>query len=82
MASQDLLDLLRNLLDRTAVRHGSIEVAKNLPQAPVRPTAKYFTIGLSTVSVCNAPGGMVIDEPGPRSKPSSSTWTIMRPFKT
>ena len=35
--------------------------------APVRPNARYFVDGLSTVSVCKAPGGMVIAEPGPRS---------------
>jgi hypothetical protein len=34
MASQDLLDLLRNLLDRTAVRHGSIEVGKKSAPGP------------------------------------------------
>ena len=28
MASQDLLDLLRDLLDRTAVRHSSVEVGE------------------------------------------------------
>ena len=30
--------------------------------APVRPKARYFVDGLSTVSVCRAPGGMVIVE--------------------
>jgi len=82
VATQDLLDLRRSLLDRTAVRHSSVEIGVDLPMAQVRLTTRNFVVGLSTVKVCNAAGGMVIDEPGPRSKASSSTWTIMRPVST
>ena len=82
VASQDFLQQWRDFLDWAAVRHRGVEVGENRPMAPVRPNARYFVDGLSTVSVCKAPGGMVIDEPGPRSKASSSTCTIMRPLRT
>ena len=50
--------------------------------APVRLTARNLAVGLSTVKVCSAPGGIVIDEPDPRSKASFSTCTIIRPWST
>jgi len=35
--------------------------------APVRLTTKNVQVGLSTVNVCRAWGGIAMDEPGPRS---------------
>ena len=56
--------------------------AWNRPMAPVRLMARKVALGLSTVKVCSAFGGMVTDDPGPRSKPSSSICTIIRPCST
>ena len=50
--------------------------------ASVRLSARKLTVGLSTVKVCRAMAGMVTEAPGPRSKPSSPTWTIIRPRRT
>jgi hypothetical protein len=80
MASQDLLDLLPNLVQRTVVRHRGIEVGWKRPMAPVMHTARNFVVGLSTEGAQRC--RRMIDEPGPRSKASSSTWTIMWPFST
>jgi len=65
-----------------AVRHGSVEVGEGVFPDPVRPTARYFTVELSTRFGVQSPRRDGDRRAGPRSKPSSSTWTIMRPFKT
>jgi len=50
--------------------------------APVRLRTRNVVDGLITVKVLSAPGGMEIDDPGPSSKPSASTWTIILPCST
>ena len=82
VASQDLLNLLRDLLDRTAVRHSSVKVGEESAHGSGQAYCQVLHRRAEHRFGVQAPGGMVITEPGPRSKASSSTRTIIRPLRT